>query len=63
MTAVDLYNKFIKNGRSVTSHVYDFKLSLQSVRTSLYRMRKQKGETFQLKTDDLTLTIHDGLEA
>jgi len=62
MTAVDLYNEFIKNDRSVTSHIYDFKTSLKSVRASLYRMRKQKGETFQLKTDDLMLTIYDGLE-
>ena len=62
MTAVDLYNKFIKNGRSATSHTYDYKLSVKSIRGSLYNMRRRKGETFQLKMDGLTLTIHDGLE-
>ena len=59
MTAVDMYDKFIKNGRKVTRCTFSWKSTLQSVRSSLYRIRKQKNETFRLKTDYLTLSIHD----
>lgn len=57
MTAVDMYDKFIKSGRKPIERVYSWKKSLQSVRISLYRIRKQKNETFQIKTNDLTLSI------
>jgi hypothetical protein len=59
MTAVDLYEKFMRSGRKEASCTFSYKLSLQSVRTSLYRIQRQEGETFRLKTNDLTLTIYD----
>ena len=59
MTAFEMYTRFIRNGRKTLEHTYEYKMSLQSVRNSLYRIRKQKNEAFMITTRDLTLTIYD----
>lgn len=56
MTAQGLYDKYVKTGHA--EHTFEWKDTLKSVKTSLYRVRKTKNETFKLKEKDGMLILY-----